>query len=59
MKAPKKHSANATNETTFSTYIFIVFFCFHPLLCVLKKRQTQILSLINYTRKHKIKNCGA
>ena len=46
MKALKKHAANATNETTFSAYVFIFFFCFHLLLCVLRNTDKLKSSLL-------------
>ena len=49
MKALKEHGANATNETTLHlhcTYIFIFFFCFHLLLCVLKNTDKLKSSLL-------------
>ena len=59
MKALKKHGANATNETTLHlhcTYIFIFFLLLpSPPVCIEEHRQTQILSLINHTRKHSMK----
>ena len=59
MKALKKHGANATNETTLHlhcTYIFIFFLLLPPPpVCIEEHRQTQILSLINYTRKHRMR----
>ena len=59
MKALKKHGANATNETTLHlhcTYIFIFFLLLpSPPVCIEEHRQTQILSLINYTQKHRMR----
>ena len=59
MKALKEHGANATNETTLHlhcTYIFIFFLLLpSPPVCIEEHRQTRILSLINYTRKHRMR----
>ena len=58
MKALKEHGANATNETfTFTLYLYFHFFLLlpSPPVCIEEHRQTQILSLINYTRKHRMR----